>query len=508
MLSNGEFVVNAKSTSKYRRFLDAINSDSLPGFALGTPTQQRLDDLKFRSDSADVISRINGSLSFGILLKAKDAKIEVDSETIKSINSKYLILINQTIDDIAKMQEIAKDMTEESRASMNKRIDATKAYLTKMIEEAKGGGAKIAGETLANNFHTNFKTGLLDTMKNGDWAGFSKKIANNFSDQVTSTFIDGLMEPITGPEGFVNNMMKKLGSDTYKTGSTLGGVIAAPGNAAYDVALTPSISFFDACVRRFDMAVQAFSGKPSSIDIPSIPSTDSSYTNNLQQFSSTDPSYNPTPSLGEAFGSTLGGLPINTSQNALNVVDPNAKSIASSSDSLMGDLFSKSNLTYMAGAGMIVAAISGSMSGGKTDWIATGLAIAGTVVGMASKFAGPSKADGGLLSGPGTGTSDSILARVSNGEFVVNAKDTARNLGLLTRLNSGARFASGGLVGNTLDMPMNSTSLSKDTGKVSNSSTVNINVTGDISRQTRSEIMKMIPNISSGVNMYNREHAY
>jgi hypothetical protein len=41
----------------------------------------------------------------------------------------------------------------------------------------------------------------------------------------------------------------------------------------------------------------------------------------------------------------------------------------------------------------------------------------------------PAKADGGLLRGPGTGTSDSILARVSNGEYVIRAK-AVRKLGL------------------------------------------------------------------------------
>lgn len=44
---------------------------------------------------------------------------------------------------------------------------------------------------------------------------------------------------------------------------------------------------------------------------------------------------------------------------------------------------------------------------------------------------------GGLLNGPGTGTSDSMLARVSNGEYVNNAASTARNLAALRYANSG-----------------------------------------------------------------------
>lgn len=57
-------------------------------------------------------------------------------------------------------------------------------------------------------------------------------------------------------------------------------------------------------------------------------------------------------------------------------------------------------------------------------------------------------ATGGKISGPGTGTSDSILARLSNGEYVVNAKATASNRGLLERINSGLpAFNTGGFVG-------------------------------------------------------------
>ncbi|MCW3038474.1 MAG: hypothetical protein JWM31_379, partial [Solirubrobacterales bacterium] len=57
----------------------------------------------------------------------------------------------------------------------------------------------------------------------------------------------------------------------------------------------------------------------------------------------------------------------------------------------------------------------------------------------------PKHKDGGLLDGPGNGTSDSILARdenggylrVSKGEFIVNAEDTSKNLPLLKAINNG-----------------------------------------------------------------------
>lgn len=70
-------------------------------------------------------------------------------------------------------------------------------------------------------------------------------------------------------------------------------------------------------------------------------------------------------------------------------------------------------------------------------------------------------ARGGPVSGPGTGSSDSILARLSNGEYVVNAAATANALPLLEAINAGwvpsagylagmlPGFANGGLVGGT-----------------------------------------------------------
>ncbi|WP_426609499.1 hypothetical protein [Bradyrhizobium sp. McL0616] len=65
-------------------------------------------------------------------------------------------------------------------------------------------------------------------------------------------------------------------------------------------------------------------------------------------------------------------------------------------------------------------------------------------------FIGPvAKADGGLISGPGTGTSDSIPAMLSDGEYVIRASAAAKHLPLLHAINTDRipRFADGGLVG-------------------------------------------------------------
>lgn len=58
-------------------------------------------------------------------------------------------------------------------------------------------------------------------------------------------------------------------------------------------------------------------------------------------------------------------------------------------------------------------------------------------------------ATGGAIAGPGTGTSDSIPAMLSNGEFVVRASQASKYRSLLESINSGttAHFANGGAVG-------------------------------------------------------------
>jgi len=65
---------------------------------------------------------------------------------------------------------------------------------------------------------------------------------------------------------------------------------------------------------------------------------------------------------------------------------------------------------------------------------------------------GPQFAAGGMVNGPGTATSDSIMARLSDGEFVMRAA-AVRAWGpdfmaaMNAMRNPFARFAAGGLVG-------------------------------------------------------------
>lgn len=85
-------------------------------------------------------------------------------------------------------------------------------------------------------------------------------------------------------------------------------------------------------------------------------------------------------------------------------------------------------------------------------------------------------ASGGAVAGPGTGTSDSVPAMLSNGEYVLNAQAVDRlGVSFLNGLNTGRLrgFASGGLVGSggAYNHPVNAASSSSSR---SNSITLNV----------------------------------
>ncbi len=78
------------------------------------------------------------------------------------------------------------------------------------------------------------------------------------------------------------------------------------------------------------------------------------------------------------------------------------------------------------GLGGLIGSIAGSLFGGGAGAEAAG-----------SIFSNFLFADGGYVSGPGTGTSDSINARLSNGEYVMTAEKTTRFLPMLEAMRNG-----------------------------------------------------------------------
>lgn len=112
------------------------------------------------------------------------------------------------------------------------------------------------------------------------------------------------------------------------------------------------------------------------------------------------------------------------------------------SSSILNSLFGG-----LAGSGNgIFAAIGRSFGGNGGAAIAPGSLLG--ITGIGGAYVG-GRAGGGLIRGPGSSTSDSILARVSNEEYIVNAAATRRvGVGFLDAVNEGRMpgFADGGLV--------------------------------------------------------------
>ena len=124
------------------------------------------------------------------------------------------------------------------------------------------------------------------------------------------------------------------------------------------------------------------------------------------------------------------------------------------------------------------------------------------------------KALGGPITGPGTGTSDSIPALLSNNEYVIRASRAQMFRPLLDAINYGKgtpKFATGGPVNLGYGNNAMSSSVARRDKEMNLSSkkalaqTFNINVTGDVSRQTRNEISRMPREIASMVNKQNVE---
>lgn len=87
------------------------------------------------------------------------------------------------------------------------------------------------------------------------------------------------------------------------------------------------------------------------------------------------------------------------------------------------------------------AAAMASLATLGTNAVPAATALTSTTALAAGLAVVPGFATGGYVSGAGTGTSDSITARLSDGEFVVNAQATKRNRSLLEAINSNERVS-------------------------------------------------------------------
>ncbi|MFP3432094.1 phage tail length tape measure family protein [Paraburkholderia sp. SIMBA_061] len=131
-----------------------------------------------------------------------------------------------------------------------------------------------------------------------------------------------------------------------------------------------------------------------------------------------------------------------------------AEAVKSMVASMLGSLAQLfANKAYTSLIGTLFDGLSAAAGG--TGNSAYGFTMGSSIQGSGALYgagAGIFRAGGGLVSGPGTATSDSILAHLSDGEYVVKASAVAQPgvLSLLESINGGGsrnRFATGGYVG-------------------------------------------------------------
>ncbi|MGX1786835.1 tape measure protein [Bosea sp. NPDC055332] len=113
------------------------------------------------------------------------------------------------------------------------------------------------------------------------------------------------------------------------------------------------------------------------------------------------------------------------------------------------------------------------------------------------------KADGGWISGPGTGKSDSILSWLSDGEHVTNARSAKKYAPLLNAINNDRmpKFATGGFVGamSTPSVPTGIAAASSGPAKIIVNNTQSDNVQANAKQDSNGDITVLISAVEARI---------
>lgn len=393
-----------------------------------------------------------------------------------------------TINAIAKQMKILKitlrddTLSEIARLSAENRIAALDVELQYAIKNAtmKREDTQVyqAGQSFASNMKSSFVTGVKEMLGGSlTYAETIHKIGNGIADTVIANFVDGMASALFRPKGILDKLFTGMGSTLFQTASDLFG-----GNKEKDY----QVAAMNDLTTAIDSLATIFSDFASgrsrgTINADGTVSGQSGFigdnTDLLQG------QYDANGNLLAAYADGSQQI-ADEQQGTTGAVNKGAKETVGALGSL-GNLLKTIGIN--TGLSQVVSAAQGAIG-----TVASVLSIA--------SFFGAKKASGGFVYGPGSGTSDSIPTMLSTGEFVVNAKSAMQYKGILTRINSNQvpHFAMGGFVSST---PISIA----ERPNSSNQSVFNISITGDVSRQTRTEIQRMIPQIATGVNMHNFE---
>lgn len=419
-------------------------------YALVLRTRLKAFDIDLSAASANFIDSASKRT-----LEKLVSELEVASQSVKTANDDRTRIAAQNV--------------------VNAQREELEAALLAATEDLRGKSSET-GKAFASSIIDGFKSSFTSLLKGEmSWKEFLKATLDNFTNNVITSFMEGLLKPFTGEDSLITKKLRELGEGLFLNASDAFG----KNNSGTDT-----------------LASRAWNGVKGLLGIGST-STTPVETADPQEavVNSITDSTNVQKGLFETLGGTfrdsfayMGSFIQSGLQMLASVFQSSAFSgigqMVSKGFDWIGGVLSAGALFFSGGAGS--QAPAPIVDASPRVWVATG----------------------GYITGPGTGTSDSIPAMLSNGEFVVNAKSAKEHLDLLQRINSGTvqKFAKGGSVGK---MSLVQPTL-KEIKPTRNSSEPSqqifqINVTGDVSRQTRSEIQKMIPFIATNTNAYNRE---
>ena len=416
-LSNGEFVVNAAAARGNRPLLDSLNSgNGIPGFAKGTPADK---DSKggFKSGLAGLLKfLIPGSGIMEFLSKMQtggpngmfpDSKLgglmpDLPTRAVMERGRGFNTLNNGGTGGFNPNEADVK-RAEERRTGLVDRMLTTKArkdelqqLTTKQRAAYEAGVRQKDDRGLFNNAN--------DVLSRVSGGKLGKSNAERQTDALTS-ILEGRTSNFTDKDG---NAIRGAANSFSKDDPRLMRL-----KAAQELARGQTAS-------RYDYKQGGFSSLISGIG------------NNV------------TGSYKQATSQNLGAR--------FNYASPNEQKVVKTRDHSFGGTGGSARSTF---SGSNQAANRANRAINKTSSYASKAAGVQQTFRQTSdgSFAGGFAA-GGRVNGPGSGTSDSIMAKLSNGEFVVNARASQANLGLLTQINGGSgkrnpnakvpKFATGG----------------------------------------------------------------
>jgi tape measure domain-containing protein len=474
-LSNGEFVVNARDAKRNRGLLERINN-GLPAFANG--------------GSVDLTSIGGSNEGFDFSLLTRSARVEAN-QLIKEIRRQTVLFQEASLRG-DKYAAIAYDRLQESTKALSNKIAPAVIKSAEELQFIKESQFAQTGRQAATDFRGQVGEGFKGLLKGElDFAEFGDQLANSFSNKVLDTFADQFITSIF-KSGGLDSLFENIFTGQAALGDTLGGLGA---KAVKPIA---------------DPLTKLFGGGQGPSGTPSNPVS----VRMAESVSTTIEDAGFIPDLGESINefTTRQQFGTDAGSEQTKMLAEQMEGFNEVTPSLFGDLTSNlSNIfTDLPGSlsgifstltGSLGSLLGGLFSGG-------GGSIGGLFTAGLSLFG---FASGGFVSGRGSSTSDSIPALLSNGEYVINARATSKVKPLLDAINSGKipKYATGGIVG-TGNNSLISTSIgivnpSESSMQSRSEQVFNINITGDVSNQTRSEIARMLPQIANSINSYNKE---